>query len=81
MEDGRALRDRLIALASIGILFVNYPLLSVFSKAEPVLGIPFTYLYLFVGWALFILSAWVVMGREGLRDQDGGDRQDRDDGE
>jgi len=65
MEDGKALRDRLIALVCIGILFVNYPFLSLFSNAKPVLGVPLTYLYLFVGWAIFIVSIGIVMGREG----------------
>jgi len=67
MEDGKAVRDRLIALVCIGMLFVNYPLLSLFSSGEPVLGIPMTYLYLFVGWTVFIVSIGIVMGREGSR--------------
>jgi len=76
MEDGKAVRDRLMALVCIGILFVNYPLLSLFSRGEPVLGIPMTYLYLFVGWTLFIVSVGIVMGREGLRLRREDDRRD-----
>ena len=80
MVDGKAVRDRLIALVGIGILFVNYPLLSLFSRGEPVLGIPMTYLYLFVGWTLFIVSIGIVMGREGLGIRREGDRRDGNSG-
>jgi len=81
MEDGKVVRDRLIALVCIGILFVNYPVLSLFSRGKPVLGIPMTYLYLFVGWAIFIVSVGIVMGREGGRLRREGDRRDNNRGE
>ena len=73
MDHDKALRDRLIALVCVGTLFVNYPVLSLFSRSEPVLGIPLTYLYLFVGWTVFIGSVGIVMWRARLRDRHHGD--------
>jgi len=76
MDDHKAVRDRLILLVCIGFLFVNYPLLSLFSSGEAVLGIPMTYLYLFAGWAIFIGAIGIVMVQEGLRSRSEGQRRD-----
>ena len=53
--------ERLIALALLGFLLFNYPLLSLFSTEDSVLGVPVLYAYLFVSWGLLIgLMALVV---------------------
>ena len=53
--------EKLIALLLVGLLALNYPLLSLFSKAVIWMGIPALYLYLFVFWALFIALMCAVM--------------------
>jgi len=46
--------ERLVALAVLGLLLFDYPILSLFSSDERVLGIPVLYAYLFTTWALLI---------------------------
>lgn len=53
--------ERLVALALLGFLLFNYPLLSLFSTDGSVIGVPLLYAYLFVSWGLLIgLMALVV---------------------
>jgi uncharacterized membrane protein (DUF485 family) len=53
--------ERLVALALLGFLLFNYPLLSLFSTDSTLLGVPLLYAYLFVSWGLLIgLMALVV---------------------
>jgi hypothetical protein len=53
--------ERLVALALLGFLLFNYPLLSLFSTDGTVLGVPLLYAYLFASWGLLIgLMAVVV---------------------
>jgi len=53
--------ERLVALALLGFLLFNYPLLAIFSTDTTVFGVPVLYAYLFAGWALLIgLMALVV---------------------
>jgi hypothetical protein len=53
--------ERLVALALLGFLLFNYPLLSMFSTDGSVAGVPLLYAYLFVSWGLLIgLMALVV---------------------
>ncbi len=53
--------ERLVALALLGFLLFNYPLLSLFSTDRSVVGVPLLYAYLFVSWGLLIgLMALVV---------------------
>lgn len=53
--------ERLVALALLGFLLFNYPLLSLFSTDGRVVGVPVLYAYLFVSWGLLIgLMALVV---------------------
>jgi len=57
--------EKLIVLLLVGFLALNYPLLSLFSKASIWMGIPVLYLYLFAFWALFIgLMCAVMEARE-----------------
>ena len=53
MSQGRR-SERLVALAVLGLLLFDYPILSLFSSDERVLGIPVLYAYLFTTWALLI---------------------------
>ena len=53
MKDRRK-SERLVALALLGFLLFNYPLLSLFSTGDTVFGVPLLYVYLFASWALLI---------------------------
>ncbi len=46
--------QRLVAICLIGLLILNYPLLSIFSTKGFIWGIPLLYVYLFVSWAALI---------------------------
>ncbi len=53
--------ERLLALFLIGVLLFNYPLLSLFSRAGMLWGIPVLYVYIFSAWAALIgLMALVI---------------------
>jgi hypothetical protein len=58
-------RERLIALAVLGFLLFNYPLLSLFSTEGKLLGIPVLYAYLFTSWALLIALTALAVRRSG----------------
>ena len=56
--------QRLAALFLLGLLLLNYPLLTLFSGSAHVFGIPVLYFYVFAVWALLIgLMALVVEKR------------------
>ena len=55
--------ERLVALALLGFLLFNYPLLSVFSADTTVLGIPLLYAYLFASWGVLIALMALVLRR------------------
>jgi hypothetical protein len=55
--------ERLVALAVLGFLLFNYPLLSIFSAETTVFGIPLLYAYLFASWALLIALMALVVRR------------------
>jgi len=57
--------ERLVALAFLGFLLFNYPLLSLVSTEETVLGIPVLYAYLFVSWGLLIALTALAVRRSG----------------
>jgi hypothetical protein len=57
--------ERLIALALLGFLLFNYPLLSIFSTERTVVGVPVVYAYLFASWALLIGLMAVVLRKSG----------------
>lgn len=46
--------ERLISLLIVGIILLNFPLLSVFSNTYLFLGFPVLFLYLFIIWGLII---------------------------
>jgi len=52
--------QRLVALFAAGWLLMNFPLLTLWDRADTVLGIPLMPAALFCGWALLIgIAAWV----------------------
>jgi len=58
--------ERLVALACLGLLLFNYPLLSLFSSEDDrVLGVPLLHAYLFTSWALLIALMALVVRRAG----------------
>ncbi|PKO92433.1 MAG: hypothetical protein CVU16_06720 [Betaproteobacteria bacterium HGW-Betaproteobacteria-10] len=62
MKRASPVRQRLGALALLGVPLLTYPLLSL--PAGSWAGIPATYLYLFGVWAgLIALAAWVAERR------------------
>ncbi len=62
--------DRLLALVLSGVLALNYPLVSLFSDAILLFGIPILYLYLFVVWSTFILLTALLMERKTEKNKD-----------
>ncbi|MEO5362927.1 MAG: hypothetical protein H7838_04805 [Magnetococcus sp. DMHC-8] len=54
-------KERLLALAVLGGLALNFPLLSLFSRDELVFGIPVLFFYLFCFWSLFVLLIALVV--------------------
>ncbi|ACY48390.1 hypothetical protein [Rhodothermus marinus] len=57
-------RARLVALFVLGLLLMNFPLLSLFSRERLLLGMPVLYVYLYGVWALVIgLLIWLMERR------------------
>ena len=52
--DGRLRSARLAAIAVLGFLLLNAPLLTIADSDATVAGIPVLYAYLFVVWAALI---------------------------
>jgi hypothetical protein len=53
--------ERIVVLTIVGMLALNYPWLSLFSKDVLMLGIPLLFLYLFGFWAVFIVLARLII--------------------
>ncbi|MCC5810363.1 MAG: hypothetical protein JJU06_08315 [Ectothiorhodospiraceae bacterium] len=64
-------RERLIALAIIGFLLLNYPLLAIFATDIRVLGLPLLWVYLFAAWVLIIACTGFLLRRGRGPRQDG----------
>lgn len=54
MPESKRQHERLLAVFIIGVILLNYPLLSLFSKAKLLFGVPVLYLSLFMIWFIFI---------------------------
>jgi hypothetical protein len=62
--DGRLRSARLVAIAVLGFLLLNAPLLTIADSDATVAGVPVLYAYLFGAWAVLIgLIALIVHGR------------------
>ena len=72
--------ERLAGLLILGLAFLNYPLMSLFSGSSSVHGIPVLYLYLFAAWAFIIGGTAIVLRNrpsESGRSSDNQDSADR----
>ncbi len=69
--------DRLIALVLIGVLALNYPLLSIFNDASLFFGIPVLYLYLFGIWGVIISLAALILERKAGKGRIGEQQNER----
>ena len=56
--------QRLLVLFILGLLALNYPLITLFSKTTFLFGIPLLYLYLFTFWIFFIAAIALVVERK-----------------
>jgi hypothetical protein len=64
MLDDARLSQRLILLAVVGALLLNFPVLAIFASQHVLLaGVPALYVYLFVVWAAIIVGVWLLAGR------------------
>ena len=65
--------SRMVALAVLGALLVNAPLLTLFDRQVRVLGMPMLWAYLFVVWA-GLIAAVAVLSRPESRGRGRGKR-------
>ncbi len=56
---------RLVAVAGLGFLLLNYPLLALFDRLARVFGVPVLWAYLFTVWALIITLTALIVRRPG----------------
>lgn len=61
MLEKKRRNERLVAILFLGIISLNYPLLSLFSKNSLFLGIPILYLYIFSIWAILIICIAFIL--------------------
>ena len=55
-------KSRLIVFFFIGSIFLNYPVLSIFSDGKKeIFGIPLLYAYVFTTWALLIGLTFITV--------------------
>ena len=57
--------QRLVALFLLGVLLLNYPLVSLFAGMAEIAGVPLLYVYVFFAWALLIAAMALVVERLG----------------
>jgi len=63
MPETKQQNERLIAVLIAGLLALNYPLLSLFSKVRLVFGVPLLYLYLFAVWYIIIACVALILAK------------------
>ena len=57
--------QRLLFVAGLFVVLLNYPLLAAFDRGGRVAGVPVLYLYVLLTWLLLIgLTGWLVRGKE-----------------
>lgn len=59
---GRQIQS-LVALFAVGVVLLNYPILTILRGDARLFGIPALYVYLFAAWALLILLMAIVVER------------------
>lgn len=55
---------KLCLLGLLGILFLNFPLLSLSSKITLVFGFPSLYVYIFSIWILLLVMAFLILKKD-----------------
>ncbi len=63
------LRARLVVLALLGALLLNYPLLSLFAGGSLLAGFPLLYVYIFVAWAAVIVAMALALRHTGADEE------------
>ncbi|HSH12414.1 MAG TPA: hypothetical protein VLA15_01645, partial [Desulfurivibrionaceae bacterium] len=63
MPEAKQRKERLIVLTLVGVIAMNYPLLSLFSRVKLLCGVPVLFLYLFAVWLLFILGVALTLDK------------------
>jgi hypothetical protein len=63
MTDAKQQNGRLAALLLTGLIALNYPLLTLFSKVRLLWNIPVLYLYLFTVWYIFIVCVVLILAQ------------------
>ena len=61
MPEIKRQNERLISMLVVGIIALNFPILSLFNKAKLIFGIPILYLYIFFIWLLLICCLALVL--------------------
>ncbi|MDP2158090.1 MAG: hypothetical protein Q8K68_10335 [Nitrospirota bacterium] len=62
--------ERLLGLLIVGLMLLNFPLLSIFSVSAYFCGIPVLYFYLFSIWFLIIgVTAFVLRSRPSVSEK------------
>jgi hypothetical protein len=61
MPEAKRQNERLVVLPIVGLLVLNYPLLSLCSRAELIFGVPVLYFYLFLVWFIYILCVALIV--------------------
>jgi hypothetical protein len=57
--------ENIVILFVVGVLALNYPLISLFDRLVLLLSLPLLYLYVFLVWLLLIVAmAFIVEARE-----------------
>ena len=70
MRSKKKRNERIVVIAMVSMLALNYPWLSLFSRNILVFGIPLLYLYLFGLWALLILLVGLIIESEEVEEQE-----------
>lgn len=53
------LRESWLIFFILGVVMMNYPIISIFNKTIRLFNIPLLYLYLQVGWFISIFVIWL----------------------
>lgn len=69
MPEVKRQNERLVVMLVLGIIALNFPLLSLFSRVQLLLGIPVLYLYIYFFWAIFICCLFLVLEKAPLPSQ------------
>ena len=64
MLESKRQNERLIGMLIVGVVALNYPILSLFSGSKLVFGIAVLYFYLFLSWAIFIISIAFILEKQ-----------------